>query len=187
MTVIDTTNMEDLEAWRNATKGKVVLNRIGAGGGIIADIVAGGKVTHLTAQERLINQEKAATPGQDVFQNGVMVPERLPDTEEAAKLLANPNVMSDTAKKALFKGTLKQFEARLAEITASWILEDLLVVCQDVDGSVKQQAAIRARLAQIAPDAAVDATPATAGPQIKSSVSTGGPGDSSKPRPVTPG
>jgi hypothetical protein len=191
MTVINTSDQVTLEAWRNATRGRVIIQRLGPLGQLVGEIVRGGAVVHITKQERDINESRAI-PELNVFRNGVLMPIDLPDTPETAELQANANVMNDAAMRSLFKMKLETFQKRIQQITAPWVLESILTVGREVDCSVKQEQAIKERLAQLGGGGgAADVTPQPQGEPIGSGMPSG-PGQSRQsrrgdgPRPVTP-
>lgn len=164
--------MAEYESWKNATNGLLFIRKYNNRGDLAHEAVHAKKTFHLTPQERRINQEMAAVPENDFFSNGMLTPVRLIDTEEDAKEIAsNPNLMSESDMKALFKGTWKSFAAKVDGITNETTLKRLLEMARDDDSgaSVKQADAINERLRQIAPAQFVEVTsaPISEKPQLK--------------------
>jgi hypothetical protein len=143
----------NLETWKNVTKGRVVLQRLGAGNVRRAELVGPDRVVHLSAMERRVNQELAASTAQDVFSNGALQPVRLADTDEAKALAANPNHLKEDEAVALFSSHWKTFEKRVNEIGNPAAIERLVELSRDpkVDASVRQVELLKDRLAVVAP------------------------------------
>lgn len=144
----------DLETWKNATKGRVVIQRLSALGERRHEMIGGGKMFHLTPRERRVNQELAANRDLDVFLNGTLQPVRLVEEDaDSQSLKGNPNHLAEDDIKSLFRAHHKTFEARLSEITNSSALEHLLAVAKEEDtrATVKQLERIRARLTEVDP------------------------------------
>lgn len=138
------------ETWRNSTAGTVFLIRLDhRGEQTINEQVASGRVIHLTPEERRINMEKAASENQDMFRNGTLTPVRLIDTEDDAReLAANPNAMTETDMRALFK-TPRTFAAKITGITNLTSLERLLALAYDEDATIKTVEHIKSRIAKV--------------------------------------
>lgn len=147
---------DSLETWQNVTRGRVVLNRIGAMGAKRPDMIGAGKTFHITPLERRINQEAAANSDLDVFLNGTLQPVHLPgdNGEDYSKLIENPNLLGDDNQiKRLFKANDEVFAERLSEIKNASALERLKDLAnQDETGArVSQLRMIEARITQVAP------------------------------------
>lgn len=143
---------DEFETWKNATLGRVVLKKYNQRGELSDEMMPGGKVFHIKPAERRINQEMAALPELDMFQNGQLTPVRLIDTEEDAKEIAsNPNLLSESEMRDLFKGHWKTFESKVSEVSNLTTLERLLQVANEVDAKVRQVEVIQARIAEINP------------------------------------
>lgn len=155
--------MADYESWKNATNGLLFIRKYNGRGELDHEAVQAKKTFHVTPQERRINQEMAAVPEQDFFSNGMLTPVRLIDTEEDAKEIAsNPNLMSESDMKGLFKSQWKTFSTKVAGITNETTLKRMLEMARDDDSgaSVKQADAIEARLRDVAPAQFVEVTSA---------------------------
>lgn len=143
---------DDFETWKNSTAGRVVLKKFNQRGELSDEMMSGGKVFHIKPQERRINQEMAATPELDMFSNGQLTPVRLIETEEDAKEIAsNPNLLSESDMKDLYKGHWKTFESKVAEISNINTLERLLEIGSEVDAKVRQIDVIKARVEELNP------------------------------------
>lgn len=146
------TEIEGLEAWRNATAGRVIVTKFAADGSRRAEMISSGKVIHLTPAERKLNQELAANDDLDVFLNGCLQPVRLLDTEESKVLASHPNHLTDEEAVALFKVSSDVFIDRLSQITNASAVDRLLKMAEDpkVGASFHQYSLIRERLEAVA-------------------------------------
>lgn len=145
--------MSDLESWKNVTLGRIVLKKYNQRGELADEMVTAGKVFHISPKERRINQEMAANPKMDFFQNGYLTPIRLIETEEDAKeLAANPNLMSESEMKDMFKGNWKAFDQRVQEVSNLTTLKRMLEVANEVDATVRQVEVIQSRIDSLNPD-----------------------------------
>lgn len=155
VTRIEEPDIDQLETWQNATKGRVVLKRNGANGPR-AEMIGPNKLFHITPVERRINQEAAATEELDVFLNGTLQPVRIPeDTEDYQALTSNPNLLGDDEQIIrLFNAALDVFIERLSEIKQPAALERLRELSQidETGATVAQARAIVARLAEVQPE-----------------------------------
>jgi hypothetical protein len=147
---------DSIETWQNVTRGRVVINRIGAMGAKRPDMIGAGKTFHVTPLERRINQEAAANPDLDVFLNGTLQPVHLPqgNGEDYTAITENPNLLGDDKQVArLFKANDDVFAERLGEIKNASALERLKDLAnQDATGArVSQLRMIEARITQVAP------------------------------------
>lgn len=153
---------EGLEAWVNTIDGRIVLKTRDSQGGLTDTIVAGGKTVHISPADRRINQEQVATAELDPFQNGYLAPVRLIDGDkDTAKLSANPNVLSEDDMKALFGKGFDAFNKRLKDITLPITLQRMLrMISQVPNATVRQQEAIKDRLAALQPTSHTEVTTA---------------------------
>jgi hypothetical protein len=119
---------------------------------IVREQITAKRKVMLTPEERRLNQEVAATDDLDFFQNGMLVPVRLLDSEQdTQKLQANVNAMSETAMKAMFNSQRPAFQAKLQEISNVTTLRRLLEVASDVDATIRQVEAIQTRIENLTP------------------------------------
>jgi hypothetical protein len=143
---------QERESWKSNIPGRIYLKQINSQGHVHDVVVHPGKAVHLTPQERHMNQEMAASKDQDVFANGFMSPIRLiENSEEAAAIAANPNLMTESDMRALFKNT-RGFNARLTEISNVLTLQRMIELADEVDASLRQVSAIQARIVELTPD-----------------------------------
>lgn len=143
----------DLEAWRNAMAGRVVVTKFGADGKLRSELVSSGKVIHLSPAERKINQEAAANEDLDVFLNGCLQPVRLVKGDKSSEEMAShPNHLTDEEALALFRGPKEQFVERLATITNAAAVQRLLDLAEDpsTGASFQQHELVQARLEVVA-------------------------------------
>lgn len=148
----ETVGPEGLEAWQNATKGRVVVRKYGVGGDIRQEMVGPNRVIQLSPQERRLNQELAWSEEADAFLNGTLQPVRLVEGDEDAEALAShPNHLSDTAAKKMFSQSLDKFAARLEEITNPAAMERLLGLAEDptTGASFHQHKMVEERLTKL--------------------------------------
>lgn len=143
---------DDLEVWENRAAGLIYVKKYSELGRLVDVCVAGGRKVQLTPKERRINQEMCASDDLDVFQNGMLAPVRLIDSEaDTGVLQNNSNAMSETAMKALFKSQIKTFTTKVNEISNPIALQRLLEVASEVDATMRQVGVIRERLIAMSP------------------------------------
>lgn len=143
---------DGLEAWQNATKGRVVVHKYGVSGDRRTELVGPARIIQLTPKERRLNQELAWSEEADVFLNGTLQPVRLVEgDEDAAKLASHPNHLSDSDAKKLFKSNLDKFAERLGEITNPAAVERLLQLAEDptIGASFHQHKMVEDRLTKL--------------------------------------
>lgn len=135
-----------VETWRNTLAGKVVVNRIGEYGRMVASVVHGGRTFQITPQERRMNQSGIATPEQDPFTNGTLAPVELVDGEpDTEALRANPNALSEEDLPKLFQLKGAEFVERIAQITNHAPLARLVELARDprYDATLSQYEALK--------------------------------------------
>lgn len=165
----------DHEIWENSSRATLMLKKIDTLGHVSDEKLLPGRNTHLTPQERRYNQELAATPEYDFFQNGYLRPVKLiEDQEDTPVLQANLNAMSETQMRELFGERIRAFTAKLAEISNPIVLERLLEIAGDTEATVRQVEVVRNRLEELRPSRnevqlAGGAAP-TAGPQREGAI-----------------
>lgn len=145
------------ETWKNATKGRISVLKQDRWGNLEHKMIRGGETFTLTEAERQTNSDKAATPDLDFFRNGMLTPVRLVETAEDYKDIAeNPNLLSEQDLKDLFDLQWKQFDAKLGEISNALLLRRLEALADgdEVNVTVRQQKAIKARLNEVIPSRA---------------------------------
>lgn len=139
------------ESWKYLGAGRISLLKYNQKGELAGELIPGGKVFQISPQERRINQEMAAGEDLDFFRNGQLAPVRLLDTDDAAELASNPNVMSETDMRSLFKTNWKNFDSRIQEVSNTSTLERLVQIAKEVDATVRQLEIIESRLDELKP------------------------------------
>ena len=143
---------DDMEMWESRANGLIYVKKYNEQGQLIEVCVPGGRKIQLTPRERRINQELVASDDLDVFQNGMLAPVRLIDSERDTEVLQhNSNAMSETSMKALFRSQIKTFTTKVGEITNPIALQRLMEVASEVDATMRQVGVIKERLAQVSP------------------------------------
>lgn len=152
--------MPEYEKWKNNSKGKHGVVKLDRFGNEIHEIVGPGKVVKLTKDERLTNQERAAMPKMDIFTNGTMSPVELLDDEDKAEFASNPNMMSDSDLKALFKMHHATFKAKVGTIDNTYTLTRLQEIAEDPDtgATVAKLKVVTERLDEVNPNAPIVVT-----------------------------
>lgn len=148
----DQASPDELETWRNATRGSIVLRRFSESGHMIEVLLRGGQAVQLSPRERRINAEAAASAKLNPFANGTMQPIRLIESEhDTAELAASPNVMSESGVLELFGAHWKQFQARIEQVDNPLLLHRMLEVADSaqVNATLNQVKTIKARLAKL--------------------------------------
>lgn len=139
----------ELEAWTNATAGRIMLRRHSVTGELQTELIPSGKTIHLSPMERKMNQEVAANEDLDVFLNGSLQPVRLLEGEASSEAMAaHPNHLSEDEARRLFKASPDAFAARLDEITNPAAVERLLALAEDpgIGATFHQHQQVQARL-----------------------------------------
>lgn len=124
---------EKLEAWRNATAGRVIVQKYSVDGVTLRpELVGPGKTIHLTPLERKYNQEICASEELDVFLNGRLQPVSLVEDDASSREMAeHPNHITDEEGLALFTKSLEEFENRLMVITNATTVKRLLELAEE--------------------------------------------------------
>lgn len=152
---------DDLETWKNPNEGRVWINRIDHRGELSKDEIIGpGKVFHMSALERRLNQEMASDPDLDIFTNGTLSPVRLIEgSADAEAFKSNPNLMTEGDMKDLFKPAKTEaakaeatdaFTTRLTAIKNPATLDRLLSLARTEDAPLSRVEAIENRIREIA-------------------------------------
>jgi hypothetical protein len=138
--------------WKNRSAGLVALQRLGDYGRTRTELVHGGRVFHITPQERRMNQNQVAVEALDPFTNGMLGPIHLVDGEVDTELLrANPNTFEDSDIQKLFKIKGEAFAARLEEVTSLAALDRFVELAREprFGVTVHQYEMVKARQAAI--------------------------------------
>lgn len=180
------TTKTKLEAWKNATPGRVIVQKYASDGVTLrGEMVSSGKVIHLSPQERKYNQEIAASEDLDVFLNGRLQPvSLLTDDESSRKMAEHPNHITDEEGIALFSVSTEDFEGRLNLITNATAIQRLLELAENPnnESSFHQHKMLEKRLRELSDrvDSIRSAAPARDGrPEVELD-------KDQVPRPVTP-
>lgn len=140
------------ETWRSNIAGYVVVRKYDRRGDPFDEQIAGGSKFQISPEERLYNQDLAASADLDPFRNGMLHPVRLLDgTEDKAEIASNPNLLSESDMESLFAAHPKTFQAKINSISNNTTLDRLLKVASEVDATLKQVAVIQARKAELSP------------------------------------
>ena len=149
------TGEAEFEAWKNVTQGTVVLKRLDRMGNLVDEVVSGGKVVHITPQERMFNMEQAADPDLDFFKNGILTPMRIIETaEDFEEIKNNPNHMSEGDMQELFKTKgLKAFQDKIETVNNPITLNRMIEIAksEEVNATMRQMQILTARLEEVTP------------------------------------
>lgn len=170
--ILEEVGSDQLETWKNPNEGRVWINRLDHRGELAkSEIVGPGKVFHISAVERRLNQEMASNVDQDIFTNGTLSPVRLIEgTADAEAFKANPNLMTEDDMRGLFipakteaakASSTDAFTTRLDAIKNPATLDRLLALARVEDAPLSRVEAIQSRIREVAnvqggPDATVD-------------------------------
>lgn len=122
----------ELETWRNSTRGRIVIKRVGEYGKPYDQMIEAGRTVQLTPRERRVNEDAVARDEYNPFTNGTLVPERLVDGEDDnERLLINPNKMDDGEAKQIFRLKGERFTDRIEAIDSLPVIERLLELVED--------------------------------------------------------
>ncbi len=152
---------KELETWQNVSAGGALVWRRDGRGDYKDALIAGGHKLTISRDDRKWNMEAAASSDLDIFSNGVLSPVRLIEgTEDAAEFASNPNLISDSEMKTLFKSHWKTFETKISQISNEGTLHRILAVAESdtVDATVRQLTAIKNRLDEMNPMKPVEVT-----------------------------
>lgn len=146
------------EVWQNMGQGRVVLKKFDSRGRVTHEIISGGKTVHLTPEERVLNQEEAASEELDFFKNGFLAPVRLLDESDLAETADNPNIMSEEDIRTLFrtKSNWKKFDETVQGVSNVILLDRMLKMAEAEDATVRQVRKIHERISEISPNSVTD-------------------------------
>lgn len=164
------------ETWQNVTKGTVAVLKLDVRGMEYGHVVPAGRKFSVSLEERRLNQDRAATEGQDLFSNGTLEPTgswaaQLVDSaaddlpEEYQEIAANPNFMSESELKELFKLRIDAFRRRLGDLSNVALVERVMETAKSLDAKASQIAAIQTRLDEFKPELLVEVE--SAAPPLK--------------------
>lgn len=147
---------EKKELWENSIKGNIFVKTYDVGGKLVDSIVRSGKKIAITAEERRLNQEMAANKDLDFFANGMLRPvdiALIEDAQDYEEIASNPNLISDSEMKDLFKLRGKAFKDRIEAISNTTTLDRVKEIAEDdaTAATVTQVKIISERLATLTP------------------------------------
>lgn len=141
---------DNLETWRNASKGKAwvwVHNQIGERKDRM--VPSGGKV-QISPVDRQLNQEMAADESLDLFKNGVLVPVRLVESaEDFAEIEDNPNHITEDQVLALFDAPWRTFDKQIGEITNRATIERMVALAEGDETDAEGEPLVNATMRQV--------------------------------------
>lgn len=144
--------VEKKEIWKNNSKGQALVLKYDRLGNLNHELVRSGGKVDVSPDERLLNQDRAASSSLDIFANGIMVPVRLVDGAEGAEeIAANPNLKTDEDLHEMFKLHWTKFDEEIASISNSTTLNRLLEIAYEKDATVRQVNSIKAHLVEVDP------------------------------------
>jgi hypothetical protein len=147
------TSLKDFELWRSAIEGEIWIKQYDRRGDEISVRVPAGKEFRILPEERKINQELAAEPHLDPFQNGHLIPVQLVESaEDFEELQGNPNHLTENDMRGLLDDpkNLDALKSGLALVSNPTTLVRLLAIAEDRDETtLKQVKAIEDRLQQV--------------------------------------
>lgn len=147
------TSLKDFELWRSAIEGEVWIKQYDRRGDEISVRVPAGKEFRILPEERQINQEMAAEPHLDPFQNGMLIPVQLVESaEDFEELQDNPNHLTETDMAGLLDkpGDIEALSAALDKVNNPTTIVRLLAIAEGRDETtLKQVNLIRERLQQV--------------------------------------
>lgn len=143
---------EATETWRNQSNGSVWVWKTDRFGRMKDETVKSGGKFNITPLDRQNNQERAASPGQDLFSNGTLAPVKLLDTADDVREIAeNPNLITESGMVKLFSLHHTKFDARLAEIENATVLKRIKALAENEEtgATLRQVRRIEDRLDEV--------------------------------------
>jgi hypothetical protein len=161
-------NKTNQEAWKNVTPGVAAVYKFNTRGELEHELVQGSRTLNLTPEERRINQEMCADEANDLFQNGILVPVRLIDDEDIEDIKGNPNHITEEDMRALLKGNVKTFDAKLGEITNAFTVRRMFEMAgaDDLDVSHRKVQSLEARLGELEGNVEITEREVISGPNV---------------------
>lgn len=151
--------MAKFETWENPSDSTVSVVKMDSRGNQKNETVPGHQKFTITEEDRILNQELAAMPSQDLFTSGLLIPigetaRILNGNESDSDIASNPNMMSDSDLKEMFKIHYRNFPKEVGKITSVVTLARLLDIASEIDATVKQVAVINDRMIEVDPSSA---------------------------------
>lgn len=154
------------ETWQNVTRGTAAVLKLDSRGNEFGYVIPSGAKVTLSPEERRINQDRAASKAQDLFSNGTLEPHgswasKLLDADEDLAdeykdIAENPNFISESEIKELFKLRIDAFRRRLADIENRTVVDRILSMAHDLDAKASQIKAIEDRVEEFRPENLVE-------------------------------
>lgn len=148
------TNVKDFETWKSNLPGTLWIKRFDRSGNEIDERIDGGREVRVLPEERRLNQEIAATPELDPFQNGQLVPLKLVESaEDYDELRSYGNHLTEADMRALLKKpkAVAELVTAIESISNPTTLVRFLAISEEeeVDATVRQVKAIKDRLTAV--------------------------------------
>jgi len=136
------------EEWQNDTPSKIGIIRFDRDGHEDLEWVRGRQVFLITAEERQANQRKVALTQYDPFTNGTcrLLSGLAEDDPDYAKLVHQPDTLTDLEIDALLDGKYSDFEAAVLQVTSEATLRRILDKAEDEGAAGKRLNLLRDRL-----------------------------------------
>lgn len=143
--------MAEQEVWMNATRGRVQVRKHDARGRLGAELIGAGRRVAISTEDRVINQEMAASEELDIFLNGALQPVRLLDDADETTQIASPNHLTEDEMRSLFKAKWQVFDARVRDLSNAATLHRMLELAEEIDATVRQVKVLEERLGEVNP------------------------------------
>jgi len=137
-----------VETWENIASYQNVIIRLDTRGDERQEVINGRRTFMLTAEERIITQDRIVDPAHDPFRNGSFRPVVVPDT---ISIETNPNAMSDDDILNIFKASDLAFGEWLKTIDSPQTLRRMADLAPDSDITMRRYKAIEARFREVKP------------------------------------
>ncbi len=143
---------DKLEKWRSNAEGTVWITRMTRGEREVSP-VTGGRVFHLTTEERHLNSSEAASSALDAFSNGTFeclnAMEVIEDEEDRARILTNPEALGESEMADLYKGPFGELVARVNLVSSPLVLRRMFALGREMDAGMRKVQAVEERLLQV--------------------------------------
>jgi hypothetical protein len=137
-----------VETWENIASYQNVIIRLDTRGDERQEVINGRRKFMLTAEERIITQDRIVDPKHDPFRNGSFRPVIVPDS---INIESNPNAISDEDIAGIFQASDLAFDEWLKTIDSAQTLRRMADLAPDSEISMKRYKAIEARYRVVKP------------------------------------
>lgn len=137
-----------VETWENIASYQNVIIRLDTRGDERQEVINGRRTFMLTAEERIITQDRIMDPKHDPFRNGSFRPIVVPDS---INIETNPNAMSDDDIRNIFTASDLAFNEWLKTIDSPQTLRRMADLAPDSDITMKRYNAIKDRYQEVKP------------------------------------